>query len=258
MATYFEQAQAVMQVEIEAVETAHAEGSRPAHLRARFRLVQDLKLAQGVRGLRTAMAPEACGLALAPGERYWIFASRGAGETDVWVGACDGSGHIDQGFVDTASDSVASALAKLAAASVCPATTPAELAGRWRFESRLRPAPVEPAVSVVVSPNGAYTLHHRGQLPGQLPGQTQATVLDFDSQGAQWGRLWLHGVAAPVHTEWINEKLVFVRAHWHDGLRSDLLVDAEGLQFLAADSARRGADGHWAWLADECAPAPRR
>ncbi len=110
----------------------------------------------------------------------------------------------------------------------------------------------------MVSPNGAYTLHHRGQPPGQRPGQAPATTLDVDSQGAQWGRLWLHGVAAPVHTEWINEKPIFVRAHWHDGLRSDLVVDAASLQFLDADTARRGPDGHWAWLAGECTPAPRR
>lgn len=103
---------------------------------------------------------------------------------------------------------------------------------------------------MVVSPNGVYTLRSRVQ--------AALATLGLDSQSPHWGRLRLQSVAASVHAEWINEKPVFVSARWHDGLRSDLVVDAESLQFLAADTAHRGADANWAWLAGDCTPEPPR
>ena len=129
LAEYFQRAGVVMQVRVEQVEimgNGVGDGDGHAHRRAQFTRLQDYKNAAGVDSLRTALDGAACGLALQPGARYWIFGTLAPGSTQVRTGSCDGSRPIDQGFTDVAADAVHEVLLEQRRALDCPSPAPAQ------------------------------------------------------------------------------------------------------------------------------------
>lgn len=248
LAAYFNRAQVVAQVEVLSVEAVPATGRRGTHRRARIRVLHDHKNAAGAGDLLTELTPEQCGLALEIGRRYWIFATQHPGNTDLEVGACDGSREIDRGFEDVEAPHVAPRLSQLAAETACPSPTASEIAGKIRLDAVPRERNPH---SATLSPNGAYQFWLDNPTAVQRPPRIAAITIDNERE--QHLRLSLHGVAEPVHAAWVNEKLVYVRAAWSPTLRTDVIVDVEAETILVADTAAVDpVTGETTWLDADC------
>ncbi|MDP1544285.1 MAG: hypothetical protein Q8L99_14160 [Polycyclovorans sp.] len=256
LAEYFQRAGVVMQVRVEQVEimgNGVGDGDGHAHRRAQFTRLQDYKNAAGVDSLRTALDGAACGLALQPGARYWIFGTLAPGSTQVRTGSCDGSRPIDQGFTDVAADAVHEVLLEQRRALDCPSPAPAEIAARLQLTAVPR---AETAITTGErSPNGAYAFWIENPSPVQRPPRIAKLLIDRERE--EQLELRLHGIAAAASAQWVNEKLVLVRVPWSRHLRSDVLVDVERAAILSVDSARLDETGRVRdWLDADCRHQP--
>ena len=194
LAEYFQRAGVVMQVRVEQVEimgNGVGDGDGHAHRRAQFTRLQDYKNAAGVDSLRTALDGAACGLALQPGARYWIFGTLAPGSTQVRTGSCDGSRPIDQGFTDVAADAVHEVLLEQRRALDCPSPAPAEIAARLQLTAVPR---AETAITTGErSPNGAYAFWIENPSPVQRPPRIAKLLIDRERE--EQLELRLHGIA---------------------------------------------------------------
>lgn len=238
----------------EIVSVSSTDGG-PGFRNARPRIVEAFKGADGIESVRTATSSAACGVDIESGERYWIFAQRRVGEPVAWIDSCSGSRSAGADFTDVEASQVASRLRALSAAepeTVAPGpyTKPACWGARRRYHTGAPPAAMaqkitlertdgkRPDVSGVMSPNGAYAFEVENPTSVQRPPRVATVTVEVERDYRL--TLRLHGVAEPVQAEWVNEKLVFVRAAWSPSVFVDVILDVEAEELIYAEAAAAG------------------
>lgn len=275
---YFEAAEIVLVGEAVRVTPRTLDGVEALEVVAepRFRGSRPFKGSLAGVTLVTPASSARCGLPVAPGELYVIFASRVEPVDDVaWFDSCGGSRLYAGGarademaaFVGLPRNLVVPRLFELSGAAPA-AADPADVASpfhtspacweeprvfhagrpeeelRKRVEVLRRPAPPPQASEgggpeALVSPNGAYRAWVRPP-DTTRPGPWEAAVLvDVERDALLW--VVLHDPAWAPEVRWINEKLLFFRVHWGRIVASDLILDAERGALVYEEAAHDGA-----------------
>lgn len=250
---YYRNADIVFLAEIVSVVTGASEEDVPEFRSARPRIVEAFKGTNGIEYVRTATSTAACGIDIKSGGRYWIFAQRRVGEPAAWIDSCNGSRSAGADFTDVDASQVASRLRALAAtetAAPVPFTNPACWDAPRRYHTGAPPAEMAQKitlertdrkrrdVSAVTSPNGAYAFEVENPTSIQRPPRVATVTVDVERDHRL--ALRLHGVAEAVQPEWINEKLVFVRAAWSPSAFVDLILDVEAEELIYSEAAAAG------------------
>jgi hypothetical protein len=89
-----------------------------------------------------------------------------------------------------------------------------------------------------MSPNGAYAFEVENPTSVQRPPRVATVTVEVERDYRL--TLRLHGVAEPVQAEWVNEKLVFVRAAWSPSVFVDVILDVEAEELIYAEAAAAG------------------
>jgi hypothetical protein len=210
----------------------------------------------------TPVDPASCGVRVAVGEDYVIFATmtpqgnRRIGQFDrcsgsrAYPGASDPPRELFLGLI--ARDAVAR-LAELAdGAQEQPPATPYHTSPACWLAPRMHhlgalPAALQAGLAVqrvtgalpdregVISPNRAYVAWGTPALDGD----TSAVIVDVERP---WHlRVLVTGVAQPVLPRWVTEKLLFVRAMQGRVQFTDVLLDVETGKPIYVESGRDGA-----------------
>lgn len=249
---YYRSSDIVFLAEIASLSSADG---KPAFRNARPRIVEAFKGADGIESVRTATSTAACGIDLESGGRYWIFAQRRVGEPVAWIDSCNGSRSAGADFTDVEASQVASRLRALAATeseSVAPVpyTNPACWDAPRRYHTGAPPAEMARKIALertdrkrrdvsgVTSPNGAYAFEVENPTNIQRPPRVATVTVDVERDYRL--ALRLRGVAEPVQPEWINEKLIFVRAAWSPSAFVDLILDVEAEELIYSEAASAG------------------
>jgi hypothetical protein len=252
---YYQNADIVFLADIVAVTTVTPEDGGAAFRNAPPRIVEAFKGAEGIRYVRTPASTAACGIEVRPGGRYWVFAQRRPGEPVAWIDSCNGSRTAGSGFSGIEADRVAARLREFAAteahaSTLKPHTNPACWTAPRRYHTGDPPADIAQKITLertektpgdvagVKSPNGAYAFQVQDPTAIQRPPRVATVTVDMERDYRL--ALRLHGVAEPVQPEWINEKLIFLRATWGRGSFTDLILDVEAEELIYAEVAWAG------------------
>lgn len=238
--------------------------------------------------LATSTSSAGCGVPVAVNRVYVLFATRDpADSTLAWFDTCSGSreyparpGDPFTSFVDVADNRVVTTLFELADAPVVAASQqsptdfhispacwtspriahqgspPADLRDRVRLTRLTGPLP---GPGGVMSPNGAYRAWVPSPDDRTTGGAAPYTLIDNGT--LHLVRLDLEGAIAPPALQWVNEKLLFVRAAWGRVQFTDLLLDVEQARLVYEEAARYAEDAfhqyHGACLGQcPCQPVP--
>jgi len=257
---YYQDADIVFLAEIVSVATVEPDDGGPTFRNAQPRIIDAFKGAEGIQHVRTPASSAACGIALAAGERYWVFAERRIGAPVAWIDSCNGSRRADADFENAAAADVASRLRNLAAAGTetgpAPFTDPACWSAPRVYHTGDPPAETAQKITLtrtdekhgdfagVKSPNGAYAFDVQNPTGIQRPPRVATVTVDTEREYRL--ALRLHGVAKPIEPQWINEKLVFVRVGWSATAFTDLILDVEAEELIYSEVAWDGT-----WLFEE-------
>lgn len=203
-----------------------------------------------IKQLRSRVGSAACGLALNPGQRLWVFGKRRPGEAHVWVDSCNGTRPVSgEGFSDALPTEVVARLEAVASA-LAQDTAPHTPASCWDKPRNYHAGQPQPDIlekitlerrprtrlsaAAVLSPNQAYRFELSS--PTASPHSPRSAILMVDTEQEEFLLLHVNGVAGPVEASWVNEKLIQLRIHWGRGQSTDALLDVEAGGFVYMES----------------------